>query len=262
VNGRLAFAFSGFGLVALVYYPTLTLVLASTLWRWLAVNYGVSYWCMYFLPKTLPFYLVATYFALKSGTHKRLKNAADLASWLLAIVAFSSFLFMTVAFVSRGFPFIVSLGDHNSFDWTYAAVVEYLAGFVLAYFLFKRKVHDDLASAAFATTLVMFAGVFYELPVYNLNGVWFDPSYPFLVCTNLLCGAFLAYFLYVHKWRPESFFILAMGFYCFNGWYWSDTLGTLPIYNEVMAWIPRAVGLAALLSLACGIKKEVKRNEG
>jgi hypothetical protein len=161
---------------------------------------------------------------------------------------------MIVNFVSKGFPFVASLGDHNSFDWTYAAIIEYLAGFVLAYFLFKRKVSDDLASATFATCLVMFAGVFYELPLYNLNGVWLDPSYPFLVCTNLLCGLFLVYFLAVHRWRPEPWFLTAMGCYFLNAWLWLDSLGTVPAYGNITVWVPRAVGLAVLLSLTMGME--------
>lgn len=242
------------GLLLLVYYPSLTLLYALTIWNHLAVEYGLMYWSLYFLPKILPFYLVAAYFGLANGNHKRLKDVADSASWLLVIVVACFALFMAVSYVASGFSFTVSLGNHDSFDWSYAALIEYPIGFLLAYLLSQRKTDDVLASATFATVLVMFAGVFYEIPLYTLQnvGVWIaDVSYPFLLCTNIICGFILLYFLHARKWHPETWFFLALGIYAVHAACWL-TMST----NGVTGWFPRAAGLAVLLSLACGFRKK------
>jgi hypothetical protein len=250
----------------LIFQPTFFLIFYTVigLFQRVIACYGLSYWIRFYLPKILPLYVFAFWLLVRKTENSKVRAAAKYLSWSAVGIAIFFLCATLLPYLSNGLPLVMQFGDNETFPWMSAAVFEWNAAFLGGFILFRRKTGDSVLSFVFTSMLITVGGMFYELPIYHVSawndGAYFDISFPFFISTEFLCTVFLMFILYVRKWKPEKWFCLTLILYIVHGlWYFNHpTIGYAGIFGEghsdIFVWLPRAIGIAFLLSLPAGIR--------
>lgn len=209
-----------------------------------AANLGWLYVFRACFPTSFPPILYGAYIFLRG--QNKFRRASK-------IVFYLSIISLTVLVVGYAFSSSVYF-NFGTYEWSWAAVIEWNFTFVFAYALIRRKT-EDFGALAFATAAISAGGMIYELPIYRwgfLTRGIFDAAFPLFIDTAFISLAFIIYFLKLHNWRPKWFYVCLIIYLAHFVYY-----GIVMDYpGEILGWwLPRIPGIILLLGLT-EIKKE------
>lgn len=223
-------------------------------------NYGVAYWCIFYLPKFVPLLLFGVYLLSIKSRFRDWLNVLSNIGLFGEILFFAGALF---SFLLAGAPltFPNVLFSVGPYVWSWAGLLTWLAVFNVAFLLSYRRVKDYLFGLVFSVLVLSVGGMLYEIPVHMklCLGYYIDYSYPLFLGTEFVSVVFLGIILYMSKWKPTKTFFLAFLVYLIHVVAWlqlrdfvANSAGGV---IEVLGWwLPRIVGASLLLSLVSGMK--------
>jgi len=164
---------------------------------------------------------------------------------ILSVVAIFSKMLYGIA---MGIPFY----DYVGFRWRYMAAIEWIVAFLFAYIIFYKRTQDNYASVNFAVQSVSAGGWLYEIPVWHKETMFFHPSYPFYINTQILSIFFIIYTVKRFNWKPTRYFIATLTVYIVFSVIYHFMEKSIPYA------IPRLPTIVMLLTLPTGIEDRSK----
>lgn len=180
------------------------------------------------------------------------------ATFILDVLALS--LVGVTIWLLRGYVSGLLFNDYTGFRWQYVSSVQWLTGFQLLYFMFRRFVGNALASLNMAVSSVWGFGWLHEILLFHPLKLFVHPSHLLYVHTQLVTLVILASFLLIYFWRWSSVSLAGFTFFVAYSVFADPMLhsisyvGNFPLKGLVQ-FVDRLPAMAAMLTLPWGFKR-------
>lgn len=210
------------------------------------VAYGVLYGLRFYGAKFAPLLIFTGYLVATMWPRTKLCfTTLSYVGFAGALGAFSLFAWASL----NSIPLSTFFGI---FRWSYTAIIEYLAAFILFILLGLWKTRDALYAVTLASVAISAASMIYELPIYpqiQHTDIYFHETHALFIATPILSLILFLFLLYEQKamqacMRDRALFVMAFTGYLI----WS----VIYFFNNYLAptWLPR---LPTLLLCAASI---------